>query len=52
MNRLTVQLIVEKLDTKAISLKEAKERAARFGLPVAGRTREEFIRGLLRALAK
>lgn len=43
------QDIVTKLDLGAITLKEAKQFAKRFGLNATGRTKEQFIRSLIRA---
>jgi hypothetical protein len=46
MTRDTYQLIVTKLDQNAISLKEAKAYAARFGSKANGRTKQAFIKAL------
>jgi hypothetical protein len=50
MDKQTVQMLVTKLDTNAVTLKEAKEFAKRFGLPTEGQTKEQFIRQLTRAV--
>lgn len=44
MDRQTLQMIVTKLDTKAITLKEAKAFAVRVGFKVQSRTKEAFIK--------
>jgi hypothetical protein len=51
MDRQTFQTIVTKLDTGAITLKEAKEFVRRLGAKPEGRTKEQFIRSLYRQLA-
>lgn len=44
-DRATLQLLATKLDTNAITLKEAKRFVlANYGLRVAGATRTQFIR--------
>ena len=51
IDRQTFQTIITKLDTKAITLKEAKEFAKRLGAKPEGRTKEEFIRSLNRQIS-
>jgi len=51
LDRQTFQTIITKLDTGAITLKEAKEFAKRLGAKPEGRTKEQFIRSLNRQLA-
>lgn len=51
MDRATLQTITTKLDTKALTLKEAKEFAKRFGAKVEGRTRDQFLKSLARQVA-
>lgn len=46
MTRNDFQLIVTKLDLNAITLKDAKAYAKRFGANATGRTKEQFIRNL------
>ena len=46
MDRIDYQTIVTKLDTNAITLKEAKAFALRVGAKATGRTKEQFIRSL------
>ena len=52
MDRQTFQTIITKLDTKVITLKEAKEFAKRLGATPEGRTKEQFIRSLYRQLSQ
>lgn len=49
IDRCTAQTLTTKLDTNAISLKEAKQFVARLGVDIVGRTKEQFIRNLNRA---
>lgn len=50
IDRQTVQTIVMKLDTGAVTLKEAKDFAKRFGAKPEGRTKAQFIKALFRQL--
>lgn len=43
------QLLLMKLDTNAITPKEAKDHAKRYGLVITGRTREQVSRAISRA---
>lgn len=46
MNRQVRQDIITKLDTNAMTLKEAKEFAKRFGMESKSRTKQQFIKDL------
>jgi hypothetical protein len=49
-DRMTAQIIVDKLDTKAVSPKDAKEWARKtYGVILDGRTREQVARSAIRA---
>jgi hypothetical protein len=51
LDRATVQLIVQKLDLGYVSLKEAKAFVAtNYRVAIAGRTKEQFIRNLSKAI--
>jgi hypothetical protein len=50
IDRQTFQTIITKLDTGAITLKEAKLFVQRLGAKPEGRTKEEFIRSVHKQL--
>lgn len=52
MDAVTFQTIVTKLDTKAITVKEAKAFATRFGAKPVGRTAEQLIRALAKQVVR
>jgi len=46
MDRQSLQLLITKLDTNAVTLKEAKAFAKRLGVESTARTKESFIRDI------
>ena len=46
MNKQVIQDIITKLDMNAITLKDAKEFAKRFGMESKSRTKRQFIKDL------
>lgn len=46
MDKQTIQTLITKLDTNAISLKEAKEFAQKFGMRTTARTKNQFVKDL------
>lgn len=50
IDRISFQTLVTKLDTGAITLKEARAFVLRFGVKVEGRTKEQFIKAVAKRL--
>lgn len=46
MDKQTIQTIITKLDTNAITLKEAKAFAQKFGMRTTARTKSQFVKDL------